>query len=397
MSTSPTSQLTPRTQSSRVNLPANPAEPVPYSLGQATSPVGPAGGGRGRARHCWDCRLREDGERRRRRPTTRWSTTRSGVARCRSRSRSEGIWRASRRNRSSARWRILAAIAVANRHADSVHCSQRQFGQEGRSAGGAGFGPVEGTAGQSVPVAAQVRSGEDSGEFDVDNQKTQNETNLAEAQFKVNWRNWTWNRMRTRRGGPSRSSCRTLRWRSRTARAQQMISKSDRKRSSSLYKLGLQEQGGLGGGRVGSAQSQLDLASQMAQRQQLREVHVRDGEAGPAREVRHGCAESEQVTRNNESELAQAEAAQDSAIERTRRRRNVTTATRSSWRNARSMLRRTAWWPTRSGEGRYNRGSVIEEGAFVRERQEILTLPDLSRMQVNTAVHESVLDQVARA
>ena len=38
--------------------------------------------------------------------------------------------------------------------------------------------------------------------------------------------------------------------------------------------------------------------------------------------------------------------------------------------------------------------AAIDEGAFVRERQEILSIPNLSRMQVNTAVHESVLDQV---
>ncbi len=38
--------------------------------------------------------------------------------------------------------------------------------------------------------------------------------------------------------------------------------------------------------------------------------------------------------------------------------------------------------------------SSIAEGAFVRQRQKILTLPDLTTMQVKTAVHESVLDQV---
>lgn len=44
---------------------------------------------------------------------------------------------------------------------------------------------------------------------------------------------------------------------------------------------------------------------------------------------------------------------------------------------------------------RYNRsGETIGEGVLVRERQKLLTLPDLSRMQVKTAVHESVLDQV---
>ncbi len=39
-------------------------------------------------------------------------------------------------------------------------------------------------------------------------------------------------------------------------------------------------------------------------------------------------------------------------------------------------------------------GTPIAEGTTVRQRQRILTLPNLSRMQVKTTVHESVLNQV---
>lgn len=37
---------------------------------------------------------------------------------------------------------------------------------------------------------------------------------------------------------------------------------------------------------------------------------------------------------------------------------------------------------------------IIEEGATVRERQRIFSLPDLDRMRVNTKVHESMVDRV---
>ena len=44
---------------------------------------------------------------------------------------------------------------------------------------------------------------------------------------------------------------------------------------------------------------------------------------------------------------------------------------------------------------RERRGNTeIMEGAIVRERQDILTLPDLSKMKVKTQVHEAVLDQI---
>jgi len=46
------------------------------------------------------------------------------------------------------------------------------------------------------------------------------------------------------------------------------------------------------------------------------------------------------------------------------------------------------------GRRRRSEQAVIEEGAVVRERQSIIRLPDLSRMQVKVLVHESRVDQV---
>lgn len=44
---------------------------------------------------------------------------------------------------------------------------------------------------------------------------------------------------------------------------------------------------------------------------------------------------------------------------------------------------------------RDRRGNLeVEPGAMIRERQDILTLPDLSKMKVKTQVHEAVLDQI---
>ncbi len=45
---------------------------------------------------------------------------------------------------------------------------------------------------------------------------------------------------------------------------------------------------------------------------------------------------------------------------------------------------------------RGNNAPLIEEGAMVRERQKIFSLPDITHMQVNTKVHESMVDRVKR-
>jgi HlyD family secretion protein len=48
----------------------------------------------------------------------------------------------------------------------------------------------------------------------------------------------------------------------------------------------------------------------------------------------------------------------------------------------------------RGGGG--NKESIVEEGALMRERQTIIKLPDLSRMQVKSTVHESKVDMLRK-
>ena len=78
---------------------------------------------------------------------------------------------------------------------------------------------------------------------------------------------------------------------------------------------------------------------------------------------------------------------------------------RARKRSSRSRSPPARSWPPRDGLVVYandpNRafGSnqpQIEEGATVRERQKIFSLPDITRMQVNTKVHESQIDKLAR-
>jgi HlyD family secretion protein len=48
-----------------------------------------------------------------------------------------------------------------------------------------------------------------------------------------------------------------------------------------------------------------------------------------------------------------------------------------------------------SGGGRWSNESMIEEGAVVRNRQEIIKLPDVSEMKVQVKIHESHISQIA--
>ena len=99
----------------------------------------------------------------------------------------------------------------------------------------------------------------------------------------------------------------------------------------------------------------------------------------------------EQVINDNESLLQQALAAKEEAV-------NTEIKEKERLEHMTKQLDNCKIFAPHSGMVVYKRerrgGTEIEEGAMVRERQDILTLPNLTKMQVNTQVHEAVLDQV---
>lgn len=98
----------------------------------------------------------------------------------------------------------------------------------------------------------------------------------------------------------------------------------------------------------------------------------------------------EQVIRNNEVKLAQAQSIHKARTESLKKEEE---------RLARyqSQLEACKIYSPAAGMIAYasTRNDEIREGAEARYRQHLLSLPSLDRMQVRTAVHESVLDQIS--
>jgi HlyD family secretion protein len=97
-----------------------------------------------------------------------------------------------------------------------------------------------------------------------------------------------------------------------------------------------------------------------------------------------------QVRRNNEAMLAQAEAQRNSAVESLKKEEELL-------ERYRDYVEKCKIYAPQQGMVAYvsdRRREEIREGAAVRMRQPIMTIPNLQVMQVQTAVHESVLDQV---
>ncbi|MBP61123.1 MAG: hypothetical protein CMJ62_06305 [Planctomycetaceae bacterium] len=97
----------------------------------------------------------------------------------------------------------------------------------------------------------------------------------------------------------------------------------------------------------------------------------------------------EQVVRDNEAKLSQAKTSLDSSQELLKREEEVL-------ERYEGLISKCKIYAPQDGMVTYasSREEPIRPGAPIRLRQHILSLPDLTTMQVKTSVHESLLDQV---
>lgn len=227
------------------------------------------------------------------------------------------------------------------------------------------------------------------------NQITQNETNLAEAELAVQLAQIDVDSYEDGDGGTFQIELQNIEMEIQNARAAQLIRKTDYDAFKLLYDLGYKSKGDLSAAKLALLKADAELAGQMARSRQLQVYTYRAEKINRQGKLDTAIKNREQVMRNNESALAEAQAMKDNADnayakEKERFERYTAQKAKCTIRAPQDGMVAYA-----TEEGRWNRSAVIEEGAFVRERQEILSIPDLTRMQVNMAVHESVLDQVS--
>ncbi len=101
----------------------------------------------------------------------------------------------------------------------------------------------------------------------------------------------------------------------------------------------------------------------------------------------------EQVQLNNEADLAQAVGALNAANRALTKEQERLARYEQQLKNCKIYAEQEGM-VAYAASSRYSRSSTIGEGALVRKRQQILSLPNLTRMQVKTAVHESVQNQI---
>jgi RND family efflux transporter MFP subunit len=230
-------------------------------------------------------------------------------------------------------------------------------------------------------------------EVQYENQITQNVTLLEEAKLKVQLADLALKQFGDEEAGTFQLDLQDLELQVQEAEAGQLIEQTNLKGVETLYKLGYRSSGELAEARLNALRAERQLATAISRKQELVEYEKEKQELELRGALESAQRNLEQVGRDNEAQLVQADARLKSAKEQLFREEEVLKRYQSQLAKCKIYAPQdgmVAYW----SEGSRWRREEIRAGAPVRFRQPILTLPDLRKMQVKTAIHESVLDQV---
>ncbi len=238
-----------------------------------------------------------------------------------------------------------------------------------------------------------------------ENQVTQNETTLADALLDVELATLEREMFVDQQNGTYKLEVEAI---NRTiedvnneilgAQASLELKRNERRGIEALFKLGYAGQHQLDQTRLDLLQSESQYAAkinkldtQLATLEKKQRYEKQMEELRLKGKVETAVRKVEQVKRNNEAMLAQTKAALDAANQ---------TLKKAEERLARfeKQIERCTIVAPQDGMVAYapvdRFNEEIREGAAIRPRQRILSLPNLERMQVKTSIHESVLDQM---
>ena len=185
------------------------------------------------------------------------------------------------------------------------------------------------------------------------------------------------------------------------AQASLKLQETEKAGIAELFKLGYKGKSDLDQSRLSFQKAEAALAASVnrltnheATRRQLEDYQRKMEILRLEGEVNTAFRDLEQVKVLNESELAQVEAQVFEAREREKRERTRVEQFKRQLTYCNILAPHAGMAVYAQPNRRYGNDSQIAEGAQVRQRQELLTLPDLTRMQIRTQIHEAVLDQV---
>lgn len=225
------------------------------------------------------------------------------------------------------------------------------------------------------------------------NQITQNETLLEEAKLLVKLAKLALEQFEDESGGTFQLSLQDTELAIQQAQAERLIAATDLRGFEELYKLGYKSKGDLAGAQLKALGADRKLARELSDRKMKVEYEYLKTKLELEGKLATANRSLLQVERDNTAQLQQALAARDAA-DRSLKKEQERLKKYTAQLDKCKIYAPHNGMVTYAMESRWSSQSNISEGAIIRQRQEIITLPDLSRMQVKTSVHETVQDQI---
>lgn len=256
--------------------------------------------------------------------------------------------------------------------------------------------PLQDRLDSQVLATERARSEQIQANAQYRNRIIQNETAKAKAELDVAVAELTFKQYGDEESGTFQIDLQDVDLAIQEAQARRLIQETEETGIGLLKDLGYRSKGDLEQARLSAMAADRSLAKALASRRELTEYTREKTELqleGALATAERGLI---QVVNNNEAELEQA-GARRTATDRALQKEEEKLAKYTEQLEMGKIYAPHDGMATYAvSSSRYSRssGSTISEGAMVRQRQEIISLPDLSTMQVKTAVHESVLDRI---
>ena len=243
---------------------------------------------------------------------------------------------------------------------------------------------------EQVLATENARSEQIQATVQFENQKTQNETNFAESELQLSLAELELKQYEDEEGGTFQLDLQLIDLNIQTAEANRLIQQADLKGIELLAKLGYRSKGDLQQARLSALSADKEVARQVSTRKELLVYTYRRTKIELEGKVATAKRTLIQVGRDNTAKQLRAEAAKNAAD------RGLVKEEEKLAKYTKQLEKCKIFAP-HDGMATYaveRDRSYIGEGRTVRERQRIITLPDLSVMEVRTGVHESVLDSI---
>ncbi|TVS19237.1 MAG: efflux RND transporter periplasmic adaptor subunit [Planctomycetaceae bacterium] len=260
---------------------------------------------------------------------------------------------------------------------------------------------------QQILETDRTRANQIQAQAKHENQITQNETSLADAELDVRLAELEVEMFTDEESGTRRLEVDAIERliddvnnEIRSAQANLMLRENEKRGIETLFKLGYAGKGELDRISYDFLRAENEFATRVnrLKTQMATLSKLQNYDLNMQSLKLHGRLETtrrrlEQVQRNNEALTAQSQAALDAANQALAKEEERLERYKDQLEKCRIYAPQDGMVAYAVSASRWNR-EEIREGATVRQRQHLLSLPNLNQMQVKTAVHESVVDQI---